>query len=258
MSSISSVNHAQQVSPVSSAGRIDPYAIFKLNFEALGGEKYVKYDKNFKYKGEIELNDYTFELEEYESKPSKTLRKISSNFKVLYRSGDDGFRQWSFQEEKLSSIDDKDSPERAIREMYREYKYADPKDKTFTSKATRKISIDGVQCYEVIINNRKTNEVFTHYYDAESFLLKREIKDNGKGEKTQTDFSDYKDVGNIKMSFQREVTFLDTGVKQKINYSKIEKGIYISDSIFYAPEEKDDTKDFAKLMQTGKNIDTYA
>ncbi|MDD4155421.1 MAG: hypothetical protein PHY08_02505 [Candidatus Cloacimonetes bacterium] len=260
MSSVSSIDSVQQLNPMTSAGKIDPYAIFKLNFEALGGEKQVRYDTNYHYKGEIELNDYTFELEEYEIRPSKNLRKISSNFKVLYRSGDDGYRQWAFQEEKLSTVEDYNSSERVVREMYKDYKYTDPKDKLFTSKATRKISVDGTLCYEVVINNRKTSEVYKHYYDADNFLLKREInyKDN---EITQTDFSDYRDVGNIKMAFTKDISFLDTGSKQKISYSKIEKGVYISDKIFFPPEQEEETHDYSKLVDTsttGQNVDYYA
>lgn len=256
MSSISSVNRSQELSPITSAGRIDPYAIFQLNFEARGGEKHVKNDKTFKYTGEMKINDTVFELEEFVKIPLMSMRKISSNFKVLYRSGDDGKNLWAFQDDKLTSFDDSESPEREVRKNFEEYKYTDPKDRFFTSKATRRVSINGVNCFEIKITNRKTNEVITHYYDAETFLLKREIKDSGS-QKIQTDFSNYKDVGNVKMPFNKDITYLDTGAKQSITYSKIERNIYISDSKFMAPEEKNKKKGFSTSTGVGSNVDTY-
>ena len=257
MSNVSTVNRAQEISPLTSGGRIDPYAIYQLNYQALGGEKYVKYDSTFHFKGEMKIGDTTFDIEELIKKPLKSFRKISSNFKVIYRSGDDGKNLWAYQDDKLTSFDDSDSPEREVRKLWDEYAYTDPKNRFFTSTATRRVSVDGVNCYEIKIKNRKTDELVTHYYDAETFLLKREIRDSSS-EKIQTDFSDYKSVGNILMAFQKDITYLNTNAKQSISWSKIEKGVYISESKFLAPPDKNKPDDLSSFTGTGQRVDTYA
>ena len=257
MSSVSSVNNTQEISPYTTGGRIDPYAIYKLNFEALGGEKNVRYDSNFFFKGEMTMDGQTFEIEEFLRKPLKSLRTISSNFKVLYRLGDDGVNLWSFQDDKLNKFYDGDSPEREIRKLWEEYAYTDPKNKVFTSTGIRKVSVDGTNCYEIKIKNRKTDEVVTHYYDSNTFLLKRELRDSSQ-DKIQTDFDDYRSVGNILMAFKKDVTYLNTNNKQSIVWDKIDKGLYISDSKFLPPADKNNPDDLSSLLGLGVNFSTYA
>ena len=258
MSEVSAVNNPYGISPYTGGGRIDPYAIFKLNFEALGGEKHVKYDKTFHYKGELEMNNGVFQIEEFISKPLKNLRKISSNFKLVYSNGDDGYNLWDAQDGNVLSLPDADSKERKIRKLWEEYAYTDPKNKEFTATATRKISVDGANCYEIKIKNRTTEEVVTHYYDMESFLLKRETREQG-GSRTQTNFDDYRDVGKTKMAFYKEVTNLNTQSKSVYRWDKIEKGTYIPDTKFMAPESKNDKTDLSALLNgKGTQVNLYA
>ena len=257
MSNVSAVSKTQEISPYSSGGRLDPYAIFQLNFEALGGEKQVKNDKNFHFKGEMKLGNASFDIEEFISKPLKNVTFISSNFKIIYRYGDDGKNIWSFQDDNLNSFDDSNSPEREIKKLWEEYAYTDPKNRVFTSKATKKMSVDGVNCYEVIIKNNKTDEIVTHYYEADTFLLKREIKDTGS-QKIQHDFSDYQKVGNTKIAFQKDITFLNSGTKQSITWHNVNKGLYISDSKFIAPPDPNKAIDDSALTGLGTIVNTYA
>ncbi|MCL2065088.1 MAG: hypothetical protein FWG98_12080 [Candidatus Cloacimonetes bacterium] len=257
MSNISSVQGTEAISPYTSGGRIDPYAIFKLNFEALGGEKYVRNDKTFHFQGEMKLGNGTFNLEEFISKPLRNVSIISSNFQIVYRSGDDGKNIWFHQNGNLTSFDDSNSAERELRKLWEDYAYTDPKNSVFKSQATRKISIDGVNCYEVVIKNNKTNEVVTHYYNAETFLLQREIKDSGS-QKIQNDFSDYQQVGNIKMAFQKDITYLNSGTKQSITWQSIKRGIYISDSKFLPPPDPNAPRDDSALTGLGSRVNTYA
>jgi|GEM_PF-2231651 len=258
MSNVVSVQGTSEITPYSSGGRIDPYAIFKLNFEALGGEKHIKSDKNFHFKGEMKLGNATFGIEEFISKPLKNVTLISSNFQIIYRYGDDGKNVWSFQDGNLNSFDDSNSADREVRKLWEEFAYTDPKNRVFTSKATRKLSIDGTNCYEVIIKNNKTNDVVTHYYDAETFLLKREIKETGN-QRIQHDFADYQQVGNVKMAFKKDITFLNSGTKQNIVWNKIDRGLYISDSRFLSPPDPNKpVVEESALTGLGTMLNTYA
>ena len=264
MSDISTVSSSQGVNPYNGGGRIDPYTIFQLNFEALGGEKNVKYDRNFLYQGELQMNNNTFQIKEYISKPNRFRREISSNFKVVYKSGDDGFNIWDEQNGNVTSIPDGDTKERKIRKLWDEYAYTDPKNREFTAIATRKVSIDGTPCYEIKIRNRTTEEMVTQYYDTETFMLKRELQENGNS-RLQTNYSDYRDVGNIKMAFRKETTNLNTNGKSIYQWDKIEKGVYISDSMFYAPEGNEKLKEYEAMIASGKQqvakggrVNTYA
>jgi hypothetical protein len=256
MSDISAVDQSGGLTPYSSGGRVDPYNIYQLNFAARGGEKHVKYDSTFYFKGELKIGENTFGLEEFIKKPLKSLSRISSNFKLIFSNGDDGKFLWSSQDGNVTSFFDGDSPERELRRLWDEYAYTDPKNRHFTSKFTRKISVDGSTCYEIKIRNRKTDEVVTHYYDTETFLLKRELRESA-GNRTQTDFSDYRAVGNIKMPFKKEITNLNTLGKQIITWDKIEKGSYMSESLFLVPEDKSKNADFSALG-IGTNINLLA
>ena len=258
MSEVSSISGTQEINIYNRNGRIDPYAIFQLNFEAMGGEKNVKYDSTFKYSGKMEMNGYTFDIEDFIKKPSKSLRIVSSNYKIQYRTGDDGVNIWAEQEGKVTKLFDGDSPERQINNLWDDYAYTDPKNKFFIATAgNRKVSIDGENCYEIKIRNRKTDEVVTHYYDTKTYLLKREIKDSST-EKIQTDFDDYRQVGNIQMAHKLNITYLDTNVKQYISWDKIEKGIYISDTKFYPPQDEKQPDDFSSLTGLGTHLNKYA
>ena len=257
MSTISSVQGTQPISPYSAGGRLDAYAIFQLNFEALGGEKYVRADKNYRFQGDMQLGTATFQLEEFISKPLRNVTNIYSNFQLVYRSGDDGKFIWTEQNGSVYKFDDSKSPDRETKKLWEEYAYTDPKNRVFKSQATRKTSVDGTSCYEIIIKNNKTNEVVTHYYDTETFLLKREIKDSGT-QKIQHDFSDYQDVGNIKMAFKKDITYLNSGTKQSITWKKIERGLYISDSKFMIPKDPNAEDESSSLTGLGTKIDRYA
>ncbi|MCL2065542.1 MAG: hypothetical protein FWG98_14375 [Candidatus Cloacimonetes bacterium] len=257
MSNISSIDSSASISPYTSGGRLDAYAIFQLNFEALGGEKYVKSEKNFRYQGDMQLGSATFQIEEFISKPLRNVTSIYSNFQIVYRSGDDGRNIWTEQNGNVYKFDDSNTNERELRKLWEEYAYTDPKNRTFKSNATKKVSIDGVNCYEVVIKNNKTNEIVTHYYDTETFLLKREIKDTGT-QKIQHDFSDYQNVGNIKLAFQKDITFLNSGAKQSITWNNIQKGIYISDSRFIAPEDPRAEEESSNTTGLGTRLDRYA
>ena len=258
MSEISAVGNPYGINPYTGGGRIDPYAIFKLNFEALGGEKQVKHDKNFYFKGELEMNNGTFQIEEFISKPLKSLRQISSNFKVVYSSGDDGYNLWDAQDGDVLSLPDADSKERKIRRLWDEYAYTDPKNTEFTAVGTRKISVDGSNCYEIKIKNRTTDEVVTHYYDTESFLLKRETRELS-GRKSETNFDDYRDVGKTKIAFYKEVTNLNTMSKSIYRWDKVEKGMYIPETRFMAPESRNDKTDLSALLNgKGTQVNLYA
>ena len=257
MSLVSSVNQVDGLTPYSKGGRIDPYAIFQLNFQALGGEKNVKNETSFRYKGEMTLDGNTLQIQEATKRPMQRLRIISSEFRVIYRNGDDGKHTWSFSNGKLNKYDDSQSPEREVRKLWEEYAYTDPKNRVFNATASRKTTIGGVSCYEVSIRNTKTDEVVTQYYDAQTFLLKREVKASSF-ENIQTDFADYKSVGNTKMAFRKDILSLNDGSKQSIQWHKIEKGVFISDSIFQAPEEKQTPSDLSSFTGTGVKVDTFA
>ena len=257
MSSVSNVNRTEELTPYTSGGRIDPFAIYQLNFDALGGEKNVKWHSNFHFQGEITLGGATFDIEEFVSRPLRSLRIISSNFNVLHRLGDDGRFIWAFQNDNLTKFDDGGTPEREIRKLWDELSYTDPKCKVFSSRAGRKVSVDGVQAYEIIIKNNKTDEVVRHFYDAETFLLKRETRET-RTNKTTTDFSDYRKVGNVKMAFQKETLFHNTGNRQTINWTSISAGIFISDTRFRAPEDPNKPDELSSFLGIGQNVNRLA
>jgi len=255
---IASISGSQEINILNRNGRIDPYAVFQLNFDAMGGEKVVKYDNTFKFSGKMEINGFTFDIEDYKKKPSKSLRVVSSNYKIQYRTGDDGVNIWAEQDGKVTKLFDGDSPERQINKLWDEYAYTDPKSKFFIVTANhRKVSIKGDNCYEIKIRNKKTDEVVTHYYDAESFLLKREKREGSK-EKIQTDFDDYKAVGNTLMAYKLNITYTDTNIKHYITWDKIDKGLYISDSKFYPPQDDKKNDNFSALTGLGTHFSTYA
>jgi len=260
MSAISAVGGAGSISPYTTSGRIDPYNVYQLNFAALGGEKNVRKESNFHFKGEVEMGSGTFGLEEYIKKPLKNLTKYFSNFKLVYSHGDDGSTVWESADGQVNKYPDKDSKEREVRAAWEDFAYTDPKNKDFTSTATRKVSIDNEICFEIKIRNRKTDDVVTQYYSEESYMLKREIRDS-ESTQTQIDYSDYKEVGSTKMAFKKVTTDLATLTKQTIVWDKIEIGNYMSEGLFMAPEDKSKNTDFSSLAsgyQTKSNVDLYA
>jgi len=257
ISAVSSV-HATSLSSSASGGKIDPFAIFQLNFEAMGGEKQVKSASNFLYKGEIELGSQTLSIEEYLQKPLKSLRIISNDSLIITKDGNNGWNLWSERKGEVISIDYSNLPEREVQILWSEYAYTDPKNSIFASSYARKVSIDGTSCYEIKIRNKMTDEVVTQYYDAKTFLLTREIREIRES-KTQTDFSDYRTVDNVKMAFKVDTTDLMGDSRQSIIWDTIEKEVFISESLFEAPDDKRTPKENSALLrEIGARLNTYA
>jgi len=256
MSSISTVNNSTEITPFNKQGRLDPYNIFQLNFAALGGEKNVKEDSTFLYQGQLQMDGYAFDIQEYIKYPLKSLRIVSSNAKILYKYGDDGVNLWADQGNgQINKVYDANSPEREVQKMWEEYAYTDPKNRFFTAQATRKVNINGEPCYEIKIRNRKTDEVVTQYYSQKSYLLQREIKENS-AERVQRDFSDYQAVGKTLKSHKIDLTYLDTFKNQTITWNKISSGLFISDSKFYPPSNEKEPDDFSNLTGLGTKLNT--
>ena len=257
---ISAVGRAEEITRYASAsgGRVDPYVIYQMNFEALGGEKNVKSASTFYCKGEMDQDGYKVSIEEYISKPLKNLRIISNKTLVLLKDGNDGQKMWADRNGKVSTVDYSSLPAREVQQMWAEYAYMDRNNTMFTSTSARKVSVDGASCYEIKIRNNVTDEIVTQYYDAKTFLLKRELRETDDS-RTQTDYSDYRTVDNIKMAFKVDKTDLKADVTQSIIWDMIEKDVFILDSLFTPPDDNSRPKNNAALLrQIGANLDAYA
>lgn len=257
---ISALGKTQDTSFVTNTSgvRIDPYVIYQLNFKALGGEKHVKSASTFSFKGGIELDGHTLDIEEYISTPLKSFKIILSNSTVILKDGNDGWNLWSERNGKVNSVDYSIMPEREIKQLWAEYAYTDPKNTTFTSTAARKVSIDGVSCYEIKIRNKMTDEVVTQYYDAKTFLLNRELRETATV-KTQKDFSDYRSIGDIKVAFKVDTTDLLTNNMQSLTWDTVEKDVYIAESLFDVPKDRGASMDNKAILRgIGANLSTYA
>jgi hypothetical protein len=264
MSEITGIVGGQGSSALTTTGKLDAYAIFELNFKALGGKEKVKKNDSFYFKGEVTVGSDVFNYEEWSEKPTQSRKKYSNYSKTVYQTGDDGETLWMVNNGKLQTLPDKDSPERLIREGYEDYDYTEKGNRYFRLTSAKVSRIDGDKCYEITIKNTKTDEVKKQYYDAKTFLLKREIKEND-GTTSQTDYDDYKSVNGVKIAHKKTIKISDNENTETYRFSEVKRGLYISKTKFAVPETEaskasstSSSSSSSSDSKVGVNIDTYA
>lgn len=85
----------------------------------------------------------------------------------------------------------------------------------------------------------KTGRPITRYYDAQNFLLVRQVltRDTAQGPmKIVVDFSDFRDVGGVKAPFQIKQSM--PMVEITITMAEMRNNVEIDDAVFAKPAEK--------------------
>jgi zinc protease len=98
--------------------------------------------------------------------------------------------------------------------------------------------VDGRRAYIVKLTSAAGKQV-THYYDAGTFLLLREkgVRDTPQGPMDITaDFSDYRDVGGLKVPFRTKQVLPMAEIVVVI--SEVQTNVAIPDSLFAKPAAK--------------------
>ncbi|HOD54458.1 MAG TPA: hypothetical protein PKJ08_08025 [Candidatus Cloacimonadota bacterium] len=260
MAEITGIVNGKQLTIERNSGKIDPYAVFKMHFLAIGGEDKAKSNKSVYLKGSVSVNSVEYEYEEWRDKPSKSRKIYSQYSSKIYQTGDDGETLWVVDKGKLNTLDDKDTPERKIKTMMENYDYTAANNGIIKVSSSRKVSIDSKKYYEITLKNTKTNEIRHQYFDTSTYLLKREVKDID-GSKTQIDYDDYRKVNGLMFAFKKTVYYSDNDSKEVFNFNTITRGMYISQTKFQVPETKtttDKSVSASTASGTGSIIDTYA
>lgn len=257
MSAITGIVNGQSLTVVSGTGIVNPYAVLEMHLKSIGGkEKAIKGESSY-YKGDMIVGTTTYSYEEWNKEPTKTRNKIKNYTSTIYESGDDGKNIWVVKSGKAHSFPDGDTPDREIHKQMENYDYTDPKNRNFKLTTGRNVNIDGKKCYQVIVKNTKTKEVHYQFYDSETYLLKRDIKET-ETSKIQTDFSDYKEVNGIQMAYSRKVTNMTSGSVEEFKFSEVKRNSYISDDKFKAPESEEQKATGNTQVGTGGLVDKYA
>jgi hypothetical protein len=144
---------------------------------------------------------------------------------------------------KLQVVKDETALERRrLETLLESYEHASPASEYFKMAFRGMETVGDTECYVVEILNTINDDVRLRYFDADSFLQVKAV-DPEESFEVHTVFSDYREVGGIKIPFHREADILPIGQKQVIQITRYEAGIPIDPAIFDPPEQ--DAEDFS-------------
>ena len=224
---------------VAAAAPLTAEQIIEKSIAATGGRKAIESVTSTVAKGELEmLTQHAHAAIEYYAKaPAQRLIVTRLEGFGVIRQGCDGASAW-IQNADLSVREFAgEEREAALREcaFHAEIQWRQLYPKV---ELAGKENIGGRPAYKIVMRPPAGNPV-TRYIDAETFLLLRQVsvRESAEGAVTiQADFSDYRDVGGIKVPFLIHQKM--PGYELVIKMVSVENNVPIDDARFAKPASK--------------------
>jgi hypothetical protein len=205
--------------------------IIEKSIEAAGGRDVIRKLTSTVSRGimEFEPQEIHSTIELYAKAPDRRLIVTNMEGFGEVRQGFDGKVAWS------------SDPARGVRELEGAELAETKREAAFNADLMwrdlfRKVElagrekVDGREAYLIRLTP-KTGKPITRYYDVESFLLIRQLNQDGA---IRVDFSDYRDVGGIKVPFGIRQRMRDMQILIRI--TDVQNNIEIDDAIFSKPQ----------------------
>jgi hypothetical protein len=237
MSSVSSVNSSSMISQIHhSYGKVDPYDIVAAGIEAIGGQQVLDDTENTMQVGTISVGSSSYGYQEWHKYPSQMRIEMWDGDSLLFANGDDSSNIWEYRDEKIDSYSDPESEDRKIRDGLNSYEYADRENRTFQVSLDSVTYIDGQKNYRVKVANRLNDTVVYRDYNADTFMLTQETKDEND-QTIVTEYDDWDTVGGLKVPMSRVMTNKDTDVVQTILITDYKRNTKLAKDLFDSPDK---------------------
>jgi predicted aspartyl protease len=122
-----------------------------------------------------------------------------------------------------------------------DYRYADPESDLFAAALKGHDTVNGQDCYAIVITNSLNADTLIQYINAQTFLL--EASDSKQGDKGEyTTFGDYRRIDGLTVAFSSKQKAHNTGQEQEITLAEYRSNPAIDAAMFEPPAEQG--KDF--------------
>ena len=228
--------------PVLTQDLTDPYQILEKHFQAIGGLEKIKAERTKYFEATVSVMGLEGTVKEWEESPVKKRQEV--DLKMLkITSGDNGEYAWTVDQNGKVTIqkDEVTLKRREVERRLADYEQLDPNSKYF------KVTLQGIEpcdsgtCYVVRIANTINDDVRLEYIDTADFM-ERKVDLVTPSMEMLTTFSDFRDVGGLKVPFRQEGEVKPIEQKQTIQVTKYETNVSIDPAIFEPPRQ--DVVDF--------------
>lgn len=222
----------------------DPYVILNRSFDAQGGLERLKADTSSYAEGILAVAGLTGPMKVWSRHPD--LQRSEVDLKVLkITQGDNGRLTWTLDSNgKVQVVSKEDritTQRRAIRRGMADYRHADPASDLFAVALRGQATVNGQNCYAIVITNTLNADTLVQYVNAKTFLL--EASDSRQGDKgAYTTFGDYRRVDGLAVAFYSKQKAHNTGQEQEMTLAEYRSNPAIDAALFEPPEGRG--KDF--------------
>jgi hypothetical protein len=231
------------VSSAAAQGQLtDPYEIMEKHFDAMGGLDRLKAEKTSYAEGKIYLANLEGTFKHWRRPPMASRTEIDLGvFKQT--SGDNGEFSWVEDANgKVKILKDENTlKRREISRLNDLYDYMDRNSKNFSMTFDGIEKVNDKDCYVVTIANTINEDVTTQYIDVGNFLLEKVVS-KSPDNRTETFYSDFRDIDGLKIEFHQESVTYPIEQKQVIQLTAYESNPDIDPALFEPPGG--DVRDF--------------
>lgn len=221
-------------------GRLtDPYEILNRHFAANGGLERLKAERGQYIEGTLALAGLNGSIKVWTQKPYSQRSEVDLRvLKVTQGESEKG--QWVLDSngklQQITNLDDAALKRREVKRRMGDYEFADPKSPTFVVMLQGVEPVDNVECYVIKITNNINGDVQTSHIDTRDFLLRKSISIEGESS-NESYYSDYREIGGLKVAFFNRQISLETGQEQELTITKYESNPRVEASLFEPPAQ---------------------
>lgn len=223
--------------------------VIKHYFKAIGGVDKLKSLQSMKATGNFQQGGMNIPFVMYQKRPMKQLLEVTFQG-MTQKIAFDGTSGWV-----VNPFSGRTNAEKMDADQEKETRYQADMDGPFVDYAAKgykveysgEEDIDGSPAYHLILTT-KEGDTRDYYFDKDSYLMvkqKDHVKmQDGSTNESETNFSDYKEVGGLLFAHTIENISDYQGQKYSsfIKLDVVEQNVTIDDAIFKMPEATDSTK----------------
>ncbi len=218
----------------------NPYEILQKHFEAMGGLERLRAEQSQYMEGTLSVAGLNGTIKIWTRKPH--FQRTEVDLKVLkITQGENESGNWVLDAngklQETTKLDEATLKRRQVKQLLANYEFADPQSKDLTVSFAGVDSVAGLTCYAIKISNRINSDVQTNYINQENFLLEKSVAIEG-AESNETIYSDYREIGGLKIAHRVSQVSIATGQEQEIVLSKYESNPQIEGAMFNPPVTK--------------------
>lgn len=226
----------------------DPYQILAKHYEAMGGLDRLKAERTKYFEATVSVMGLEGTVREWDAFPVKKRQEV--DLKIFKQtSGDNGEISWVVDQNGKLQIqkDEVTLKKRQVEDLLANYEHLNRESKHFVVTFQGVEKLGSADCYVVKIANTINQDVRIEYLDTASFIAQQSVLITA-GMETYTSFSDWRDVGGLKIPFRQDTEIKPIEQKQVVQVTKYESNLEIDPGLFEPPGE--DVEDFTFVNGT--------